>query len=417
MGEWAGLPPERNSAGFWLGPGAGSFFSSAGTLESLAALLLSILGGHTAAAGAQGAAWMSPAGATSLAANIPYQEWIAEAAAMLSAAGLQVAAAGEGFETLKAATPTPGEIAENQAEHVALNSANILGLLTGLIIANRMEYGRKWVTSASNMYSYSGLSASTVQAIPPLRPPMPTGIPSAAGASGGAAQLTSDKPLEAALGGPQQSMSTLMPLLGQLTSAPAQVGQVAGGGGMLSGLTQLPQQALSPVQSLVSQFASAGGGLDGLGAADAAGGAWITATPAAGGPVSAALSGGGGGALGGGGAVASVASGLRGPVSWSSTVAASPGATPESAGPISRIAEARAASAMPATGGSMGAPGAMMAPMAHAAQRDSQNSEHREPSGTLLAAATLYRPPEGLPVVTGGSGEHFLTREEDRQSH
>ena len=133
---------------------------------------MSILGGHEAAAGAQGAAWMSPAGAVSLAANIPYQAWIAEAAAQLSAAGAQIQATGEGFEALKAATDTPGQVAENQAEHVALNLANIFGILTPLIIANRAEYTRKWVTAAANMYSYSALSAAGVQAIPPL-PPVP----------------------------------------------------------------------------------------------------------------------------------------------------------------------------------------------------------------------------------------------------
>ena len=110
MGEWAGFPPERNSAGFWFGPGAGTFFSSAATLEALAGLLMSILGGHEAAAGAQGAAWMSPAGAVSLAANIPYQAWIAEAAAQLSAAGAQIQATGEGFEALKAGTDTRGRL-------------------------------------------------------------------------------------------------------------------------------------------------------------------------------------------------------------------------------------------------------------------------------------------------------------------
>ena len=410
MGEWAGFPPERNSAGFWFGPGAGTFFSSAATLEALAGLLMSILGGHEAAAGAQGAAWMSPAGAVSLAANIPYQAWIAEAAAQLSAAGAQIQATGEGFEALKAGTDTPGQVAENQAEHVALNLANIFGILTPLIIANRAEYTRKWVTAAANMYSYSALSAAGVQAIPPLPPPVPTGTPSAAGVASGAAQAATDKPLEQALGGPGQSMNTLLPLLGQLMAAPSQLGQIAGGSQVLSGLTQLPQQALSPFQSLIGQFANAGAGLDASGAADAAAGSWITATPAAGGPVSAALSGGPGGI----GAVGPVSSALRGPVSWSSTVAASPSAAPESAAPISRIVEARAASTMPAT---MGSSGAMMAPLAHGAGRDSDNASLRDSAGTLLAAATLYRPPEGLPVVTGGSGAQFVTGEEDRQSY
>ena len=72
---------------------------------------------------------------------------------------------------------------------------------------------------------------------------------------------------------------------------------------------------------------------------------------------------------------------------------------------------------MPATSGGMGSPGAMMAPMAAGAGRESNNSEERrETTDTLLLAAQFYRPPEDLPVVTGGAGAQFVTREEGRES-
>ncbi|MBV8350073.1 MAG: PPE domain-containing protein [Mycolicibacterium sp.] len=413
-GEWGAYPPEKNSAGFWFGSGAGTFFDSAATLEALVALLASILGGTEAAVGAQTVSWESLSSLIALTAHLPYQAWMVESIGQLLAASAAIQACAEGFESSKAATPTPGEIAENQAENVALCQANIpaLGALTPAIAANRAEYARKWITAATNMYNYEGLSASTVQAIPPLAPPMPSATPAAAGDP----VQTGSPPLQQALaanGNPTQGMDTLMPLLGQLVSAPSQLLQMGGGSQLLSGLTQLPQQAMQPLQEIMSQAGTAGNGLDALGAADPAAGAWITATPAAGGSVSAALSGGGAGVGGfgggfGGGGISSVAAGLRGPASWSSTVAAAP-STPESAA-TSRIAEARVASGSPMST-SMGSSGAMMGPLAAAAHGD--NKEQSKPPEVLLAAAQLYRAPAGVPVVTGGGGAEFAAGEEE----
>jgi hypothetical protein len=73
---------------------------------------------------------------------------------------------------------------------------------------------------------------------------------------------------------------------------------------------------------------------------------------------------------------------------------------------VSRVAEARAASATPATSAGMGAPGAM-APQASASARE------RERDGTLAAPAVLYRPPRDLAVVTGVAGAQFVAGEED----
>ena len=236
-------PPELTSSQFWDGPGAGTFFTSAATLEALAALLGSILGGHQSAAAGQASAWNGPAGLASLAAEIPYFAWLVEAMAQISAAGAQIAATGEAFEAFKAGTPTPGEVAENQSEHVFLNQANIpaLGMLTPAIIANRIEYMRKWITGTTNTYGYAAASASGVQSIPPLPPPMPTAAP-VSGDVSGAAQLAADKPLQKAMQGAEAPMGQLMPLLSQLSSAPSQLGQLAGGGGCSRGSPSCPSR-------------------------------------------------------------------------------------------------------------------------------------------------------------------------------
>jgi PPE-repeat protein len=403
---WGG-PPDINSHLFWDGPGAGTFFASAAELEALAGLLLSILGGHQAVAAGLSTAWDAPTGMTAIAANLPNDAWLTATAAQLSGAAARIAATGEAFETFKAATPTPAEVNENQVEHGVLQANNIFGLLFPAIAANRARYGEMWTRASTNGFGYTAASTAGVGSIEPVAPPTPTATPMSGGAES-AAQLAAQQPMKEAMDG--QAMSAVMPMAQQLIGAPAQLGQMMSGGGPLGSVTQLPQQAMGPFTSMLGQLGG-GGGLDGLGGAQAATGPWINGTPAAGGPVSASLSGaGGGGGFGGGGGAISA---LRAPASWSSTVnAAGPGAAESSA--VSRIAEARAASTMPATSGAMGSSGAMM-PMAQAAHRGQDNeSGERDTSGTLLAAAALYREPAGVPVVTGGSGAQYLAGEGDR---
>lgn len=413
MSEWGALPPDVNSARFWLGPGAGTFFTSAAQLEALAAMLMGVLGGHEGVAAALAGSWAAPTGEIAVAANQPYATWLATVFGMLQHAAMSISAAGSSFETNKAATPTPLEVEENQTEHVTLQANNFLGLLTPLIVANRTRYfSDMWVRSASNMYSYAAASASTVQAIPPLPPPPTTAAPMA-GDPTSAAALAGKQPMKEALqaADPTEAMSsTVMPMLSQLGQLPSQAGQVLQGPqGALSSLTQGPQQALQPFMSMFQQF----GGLNGL---DAAGlsqtSSWLSGFPPAGGPVSASLSG-GGGFGGGGSALSGAMSPLRGPVSWSSTVNA---ASPE-ASLVSRLTEARAATTAPAASPAMGGSG-MMAPMmtgAHQAGSDEdKRSASEESASTLTAAADLYRAPTNVPIVTGASGSHFSNGEGGR---
>jgi hypothetical protein len=240
---------------------------------------------------------------------------------------------------------------------------------------------------------------------------MPTATP-VAGDVGDAAQLANDKPLQKAMQGaqaPTDAMGQLMPLLSSLTSAPSELSGMGGGSGLLSGVTSLPQQAMSPFMTMFSQFGNAGN-LNGAGAADAALAPWIMGTPAAGGPVSAALSGGGG--LGGLGSAPLAP--LRGPLSWGSTVnAAAPEAAPET--PVSRIAEARTASTMPATSGAMGSPGMAMSPLAHANRGEGDGKVKGEFAARAWdKAAQQYAAVGALPVVTGSGGAVFGPGEEDR---
>ncbi|OMC13516.1 PPE domain-containing protein [Mycobacterium sp. SP-6446] len=409
------LTPEAISAQLWSGPGAGSFYASAAALTEMAAKLTDIMDGQEAIAGVLTTAWASPTGESAIAANAPYQAWVAHAAAEMGTAATQISAAAVAFDAAQALTPTPAEFAQNDLQYVVLVSTNILGQNWPAIIYNRIEYAEYCIRAWTAMSFYTAESAGTVGAIQPLTPPpfsatlAPTNPSIAAGLAGSQsirAALPAGAPMpmspaapavNAALQ-PAGALASLQP--GNVLSQPTNA-LLSGG----SELAQAPSAMTSGLTGLGSQTAGAGG----TGGPGADGASWIGRAPAAGGTVAAALSGGGAGLSGIG---AAVPAGMRGPVSWSSTAnAASPAPNPD-ADPVvvSRVAEARAAAVTPATTAGMGAPGAAMQPPA---QQASEPARERERDGTL-AAAVLYRPPTELPVVTGVAGARFVAGEEER---
>lgn len=384
-GAWGADPPEINSAGFWLGPGAGSFMAASAELAALASAIVAMLGGDQAVAAALGFAWPAPTGDLAVLANVPHLLWQASSAMMLVEHAAKIAETGTAFETLKAATPTPVEVETNQVTHGVLQATNFLGFNTPAIIANRAQYlADYWVRAASNKYAYGAASAAGVQAIEPLPPPVSTTMPMG-GSDPSQAANSSTNP-----------MQMLMPVFSQIGQLGGQFGQLAGGGGPLSSLMSLPQQALQPLMSLTSSSSGLGGISDSAGALNGA--SWIGGGASVGGPVSASLAAGGGGFGGVGGAGAALAP-LRGPVSWSSATVpvSSPSAAPTATG----SGAGASASTSPA---SIGGSGAMMAPMA--ARAASQNDDHdAEQSAAILGSiASLYREPVAVPVITGDSG-------------
>lgn len=405
-GFYQAEPPEITSNEFWMGPSAASFFTSAVELEALAAAIIGMLGGHAAVEAALAFNWPSPTGGIAVMSNVPHMLWLAAVAGLLSEAALGITATGENFELMRASTPTPGQVYENQTEHVALQAANVpaMGGLTPNIIANRMDYTRMWVTGVANKYSYASASAAGVQAIPPLPPPPPSALPAAGGAPASAGEAMASAGPEMMGGGPMSMMQSILP---QMMQPFSQAGQMLSGGGGLQGLAQMPSQALSQLSSLSSQFGSMQpGGLEGVMA-----GNWVTATPLAGGPVSASLAsvGGGGGSMMGMGSAA-----LRSPASWSSTVnAAGPSAAGGETAQLVKAAEARPAGPVGSMTG-MGGSGAMMGPMAHGAGGSSaSDSEKRESTASadgaavLAAAAAAFRSPDGVPTITGSGGAQW----------
>ena len=397
-GAYQAEPPKATSAQFWLGPGAGTFFSSAANLKALAAAIIAMLGGHVSTEAAMAASWPSLSGEIARLAHTPHLGWLATAGAMVAEAGMAIDATAASFETSKFATPHPGEVAANQSEHVALNSANFLGFLTPLIIANRVDYGRMWMQGVTNKYAYEAGSVP-LQTVPPLPPPPPSTTGGAGSGTPGLDQAAGEAgaPLDSFF----QQMTGMLPAIGQM---PMSAVQSLGSGGPLKTLTEVPSQLLSQMGSLASAAnLSPEAGLDGVAASD-----WVTSTPLAGGAVNASLAGGGGGGGLGGAGTISAASALRSPGSWASAVSAAAPATGES---TSRFNEVRAqSSTVPASAG--GGMGGAMAPLAHGAAGGAQNNNDEkktqtEPGQVLVSAADLFRSSDAMPVITGGGG---LTR-------
>lgn len=389
MVSWGGTPPDITSPKLWTGLGAGTIIAAGAALDVLAATLTSTGAAGLAVNTTQAIAWAGMTGEMAAASQMPHLAWEPTVGGLLTAAGQQMKLAGEAFEEARLATPTPAEIAGNQAEHVALQQANIpaMGMLTPFIIRNRGTYfGDYWVRTATNMYTYMAKSGATMGGLeyPPPPPPstlggaMPGPMDSSAAsalespAGGGMGQLTSFM---------QQGMSAAQPAM----ELPKQMSDI---------VTKVPQEFSGPLMQALQQATSMSGGS--FGGDGASLGDWAMTPQAGGGPVGAQFgSGGAGGGAGGG------LGGLRTPGAWSSgTLNASSvsNQTAEGTG-ASRFAEARTATAN--AGGGAGGPG-MMAPMARRDKRDEQDAQ-RSPAWAA-AEEILYREPEHVPVVWGVSG-------------
>jgi PPE-repeat protein len=363
--------------------------AAAENLLSVAAGLIANLGGQEAINAALAMSWPDPTGELAVLAKVPLMLWQAAAAGHMSMSAGAIQQVAMAFEALKAATPTPAEIGENQIEHGVLQANNFLGMLTPAIAVNRTNYGRMWVTAASNKYEYA-TSSMPIQSIPPMpEPPRPR---APGGATPSLAPPEEKSAQDLLSGGGTDALSMFM---GPLSQFGGMAGQLGGGGQLAS----LPQQAISPFMSMLN-----GGGLgSGLNPAEAMSAAstadWLSATPAAGGPVAANLVGsGGGGGIGGIGA-------LRGPAGFAAAPTVNAAASnPE--GALSRVNEARAASGAPVSSAGMGSSGAMMGPMGAAAGEHGKEESKRKPT-PLTSLAALYRAPTAVPVITGVGGAVF----------
>lgn len=404
------LLPELISAEMWAPAPTfdGSASTAAGALLGVVSQINAILDGQQTNTSVLRAAWASPTGERAVSANTPYQVWLTDMASQISAAAHQIYTAGADFAAARMATPHPGEFVANWTEFFILLATNFLGLNTLKIVENRAQYAQLVARTMTAYHTYGSESAATVQTLPALPSPPVSATPDPSiGAQPGARP-----PMGPAMQGMDavwsagsaaaQPVATLAQLSAQPSNAlMASGGELASGpSAMTSGLGALPSMASAPMTS------GLGSPTAGSPSAGAESGGVLGASAGAA-TVAAALSGGGAGLSGLSGAAPAP---MRGPVSWASrTDAANPTPNTEQV-MVSRIAEARAASAAPATSAGMGAPGAMMPP----ARQESASMRQRGVNDTLAPAGVVYLPPRDMPVVTGAAGAQVVAGEEDQ---
>ena len=177
--DFAGLPPEINSARMYAGPGSGPLLAAATAWDELAAELhTAAIGSRSVITGLAGGPWSGPSASAMAAAATPHTAWLAGTAAQCAQTAAQLRAAAGAYQAAFAATVPPAVVAANRAELAALVATNFVGQNTAAIAAAEARYGQMWAQDAAAMYGYAAASATAAR-LPSLTPP--TSPPTAAG--------------------------------------------------------------------------------------------------------------------------------------------------------------------------------------------------------------------------------------------
>ncbi|WP_235852878.1 PPE family protein [Mycobacterium interjectum] len=162
--DFAGLPPEVNSARMYAGPGAGSLTAAAAAWETLAAELGSTASSYRAVvSGLTGGPWVGPSSETMTVALTPYLSWMTATAAQAAQTAGQLGSAVAAYEAAFAATVPPAEIEVNRALLASLVATNTFGQNTPAIASTEAQYEQMWAQDAAAMYGYAGASAAATR--------------------------------------------------------------------------------------------------------------------------------------------------------------------------------------------------------------------------------------------------------------
>ncbi|WP_276043448.1 PPE family protein, partial [Mycobacterium palustre] len=171
--DFAGLPPEINSALMYTGAGSGPLMAASTAWNNLAAELSTTATSWQSIVGTlTGEQWTGAGSAAAAAAAEPYISWLTTTAAAAEQAGAQAAASAAAYEAAFTATVPPPVIAANRALLAALVATNFLGINTPAIMATEAQYAEMWVQDAIAMYTYAAASAAA-GALQPLTPAAP----------------------------------------------------------------------------------------------------------------------------------------------------------------------------------------------------------------------------------------------------
>jgi len=184
--DFAGRPPEVNSALIYSGAGAGPLMAASSSFNNLSSELSSNAASYESVISQlTGSEWQGPSSEAMAAAAQPYIGWLTTTSGQLREAATQAMASAAAYETAFSASIPPPVIAANRATLAALVATNILGQNTPAIAANEAMYGEFWAQDAAAMYGYASASAAAAT-LSPLTPPAETTNPAAQGQQAGA---------------------------------------------------------------------------------------------------------------------------------------------------------------------------------------------------------------------------------------
>lgn len=162
--DFAGLPPEINSARMYAGAGSGPLLAAASAWSALAAELRSAaLSYGTTISALADDEWRGSSSAAMADAAAPYVGWLNATAGQAEEAAAQASAAAAAYETAFTETVPPPVIAANRAQLRTLIAGNTLGVNTAAIAATEAQYGEMWAQDAAAMYRYAATSAVATQ--------------------------------------------------------------------------------------------------------------------------------------------------------------------------------------------------------------------------------------------------------------
>jgi PPE-repeat protein len=274
------FPPEINSALMFAGAGSGPLFMAASAWDSLASDLAGAAASfQNVVTGLTDGPWAGPASVSMAAAATPYVGWLSAAAGQAETAALQARTAASAFESALAATvPTPA-VTANRVQLMALIATNILGQNTPAIFMTEFEYMEMWAQDVAAMVGYHGGALGVAAALPSFSLP-PVNLSGLSGL------------LSAPLTGVASQAAGLAGSVGTAIAGPlASVGAVAGpavsqvsavaSAAPISSLSTVAQVGMMPVSMMMSPIMMAAqAGMSGSNAASLAGATGAAVDPA-----------------------------------------------------------------------------------------------------------------------------------------
>lgn len=171
-GQYLALTPDINAARI-EGPGEGSLLAGGAAMTALGGAVAAAAATVSASVSTLAAAgWTGPSGVSTAASFAPNVAWMSEHAAKCAAIGAKHIAFAEAYRTANLMIPKVPVVAENQAEHIALQMSNVLGINGMPIAINRGVYQSYWTAAGTAMNAFE--SVGTMEATPiPAEPPPP----------------------------------------------------------------------------------------------------------------------------------------------------------------------------------------------------------------------------------------------------